>query len=96
MKIIAGSNNKLLATRLAITLNIKYIEPKITYFSDSEIKLEIQESLHNEDIIIVQNPLQKPTNDHLIELFLLIDTAKKAGANKIILVMPYFWLCKAG
>ncbi|WP_341788517.1 MULTISPECIES: ribose-phosphate pyrophosphokinase [unclassified Rickettsia] len=89
MKIIAGSNNKLLATRLAITLNIKYIEPKITYFSDSEIKLEIQEPLHNEDIIIVQST-SKPVNDRLIELFLLIDTAKKAGANKIILVMPYF------
>lgn len=89
MKIIAGSSNKLLATRLAITLNIKYIEPKITYFSDLEIKLEIQESLHNEDIIIVQST-SKPVNDRLIELFLLIDTAKKAGANKIILVMPYF------
>lgn len=77
MKIIAGSSNKLLATRLAITLNIKYIEPKITCFNDSEIKVEIQKSLHNEDIIIVQST-SKPVNNRLIELFLLVDTAKKS------------------
>lgn len=89
MKIIGGSNNKLLATRLAILLNIKYIEPVMIYFSDSEIKIEIQEALYNEDVIIVQST-SKPVNDRLIELFLLIDAAKKAGAARIILVMPYF------
>ncbi|HJD59445.1 MAG TPA: ribose-phosphate pyrophosphokinase [Rickettsia endosymbiont of Omalisus fontisbellaquei] len=89
MKILAGSSNKLLASRLAIALNIKYIEPKITYFNDSEIKVEIQESFHNEEVIIVQST-SKPVNDRLIELFLLLDAAKKAGANRIILIMPYF------
>ncbi|XVN40264.1 MAG: ribose-phosphate pyrophosphokinase [Rickettsia endosymbiont of Argas persicus] len=89
MKIIAGSSNKLLASRLAISLNIKYIEPKITYFNDSEIKVEILESLHNEVVIIVQST-SKPVNDRLMELFLLADYAKKAEAAKIILVMPYF------
>lgn len=89
MKILAGSSNKLLASRLAIALNIKYIEPRITYFKDSEIKVEIQESFHNEDVIIVQSTSQ-PVNDRLIALFLLLDAAKKAGANRIILVMPYF------
>lgn len=89
MKILAGSSNKLLASRLSISLNIKYIEPKITYFPDSEIKVEISESLHNEDVIIIQST-SKPVNDRLIELLLLIGAAKKAGAAKVILVMPYF------
>lgn len=89
MKILAGSSNKLLASNLAIALNAQYIEPKVTYFSDSEIKVEIQKSLHNEDIIIVKST-SKPVNDQLMELFLLIDSAKKAGATRVILVMPYF------
>lgn len=89
MKVLAGSSNKLLASRLSISLNIKYIEPKITYFPDSELKVEISESFHNEDVIIIQST-SKPVNDRLIELFLLISAAKKAGAAKIILVMPYF------
>ena len=89
MKILAGSSNKLLATRLAIALNVKYIELRTTNFNDSEIKIEIQESLHNEDIITVQS-ISKTVNDSLIELSLLVDAAKKAGANRIILVMLYF------
>ncbi|MCZ6886590.1 MAG: ribose-phosphate pyrophosphokinase-like domain-containing protein [Rickettsia endosymbiont of Ixodes persulcatus] len=59
---------------------LHYIEPRITYFNDSKIKVEIQESLHNEDVIVVQST-SKPVNDRLIELFLLVDVAKKAGAN---------------
>lgn len=89
MKILAGSSSKLFATRLAISLNIKYIEPRTIYFNDSEIKVEIVEPLYNEDVIIVQST-SKPVNDRLIELFLLIEAAKKAGAAKVILVMPYF------
>jgi len=89
MKIIAASSSKLLASRLAISLNIKYIEPKTTYFNDSEIKVEILEQLNNEDVIIVQST-SKPVNDRLIELFLLIGAVKKARAAKVILVMPYF------
>ncbi|HJD55664.1 MAG TPA: ribose-phosphate pyrophosphokinase [Rickettsia endosymbiont of Pyrocoelia pectoralis] len=89
MKILAGSSNKLLALNLAIALNAPYIEAAITYFNDSEIKVEIQESLHNKDVIIVQST-SKPVNDRLMELFLLIDSAKKAGAARVILVIPYF------
>ncbi|USD86144.1 MULTISPECIES: ribose-phosphate pyrophosphokinase-like domain-containing protein [spotted fever group] len=44
------------------------------------MKVEIQKSFHNEDIIIVQST-SKPVNDRLIELFLLVDAAKKAGAQ---------------
>ena len=76
MKILAGSSNKLLASRLAIALNIKYIEPRITYFNDSEIKVEIQESFHNEDVIRVKST-SKPVNDRLIELILRVEAAKK-------------------
>ncbi|MGX6960614.1 MAG: ribose-phosphate diphosphokinase [Rickettsia endosymbiont of Pentastiridius leporinus] len=89
MKILAGSNNKLLASYLSVALNAPYIKPNITYFSDSEIKVEIREPLYNEDVIIVQSS-SKPVNNRLMELFLLIDSAKKAGAARIILVMPYF------
>ena len=49
-----------------------------------ELPVEIQESFHNEDVIIVQST-SKPVNDRLIELFLLVDAAKKAGANQCLI-----------
>ncbi|MEG8230671.1 ribose-phosphate pyrophosphokinase-like domain-containing protein [Candidatus Rickettsia tasmanensis] len=70
------------------------MEPGITYFNDSKIKVEIQKSFHNEDIIIVQST-SKPVNDRLIELFLLVDAARKSGSKSNNFSNALFWLCKA-
>nr|WP_253308124.1 ribose-phosphate diphosphokinase [Rickettsia endosymbiont of Ceutorhynchus assimilis] len=89
MKILAGNSNKILAKHLALALNAHYIECLTTYFNDTEIKVEILESIYNEDIVIIQST-SRPVNDHLIELLLLIDTAKRAKAKQIIVIIPYF------
>lgn len=89
MKILAGNSNRILAKHLTLALNAHYIECLTTYFNDTEIKVEILEPIYNEDIVIIQST-SRPVNDHLIELLLLIDTAKRAKAKQIVVVIPYF------
>jgi ribose-phosphate pyrophosphokinase len=88
MQIISGSSNKLLAQNIAKNTGYKLLETKIGNFSDGEIRVEIQDNI-GKNVIIIQST-SHPVNDHLMELFLLIDTAKRAGARNIIAVIPYF------
>jgi len=89
MKILAGRSNQILAKYLAVELNIKSIEAQITTFDDGEINIQIFEDLHRLEVLIVQSTCQ-PVNDRLIELLLLIDATRRAGASRIILIIPYF------
>lgn len=88
-KIIAGSSNPKLAKQLSQAFNIKYSETHIERFQDGELRVQIKEDLHNEDVIIVQST-SRPANDNLMELLLLIDTAKRAGARHVMALIPYF------
>ncbi|MCC8398825.1 MAG: ribose-phosphate diphosphokinase [Rickettsia endosymbiont of Labidopullus appendiculatus] len=89
MKILAGLNHKKLARYLANELNGQYVETYITTFDDSETKVQILEDVQGCDVVIVQST-SRPTNNHLMELLLLVDTVKRAGASQVIAVIPYF------
>ncbi len=58
-------------------------------FADQELHVQIDYDLHNQDVAILQST-SKPVNDHLMELLLIADTAKRAGARRIIAIIPYF------
>ena len=88
MQIISGSSNKLLAKKIAENTGYKPLNTEIRNFGDGELRVEVQDKIE-EDVIIVQST-SSPVNDHLMELLLLIDTAKRAGARNIIGVIPYF------
>lgn len=88
MKIISGLSNPDLATRIADELNLKLLSTKIDNFHDGELRVQIDGQI-GKDIIIVQST-NTPVNDHLMELLLLADTAKRAGAQNITAVIPYF------
>lgn len=88
MKIIAGSSNPLLALRLGTELGLEFLETKISKFNDSELKIQVH-GLIGKEVLLVQST-SSPVNDHLIELILLADTARRAGAERIIAVVPYF------
>ncbi|MFK7967816.1 MAG: ribose-phosphate diphosphokinase [Rickettsiaceae bacterium] len=88
MQIISGSSNQPLAQRIAQNTGYKLLKTKIGNFSDGELKVEIQDNI-GKDVIIIQS-ISHPVNDHLIELLLLVDTARRAGAQNIISVVPYF------
>lgn len=89
MKVIAGSASKLLAGRLAKALGWQLIKPEIRRFPDSETYVRIPRDIKGEHAIVVQSTCA-PTNDNLIELFLLLDTAKDLGAKRVTAVVPYF------
>ncbi len=88
MKIISGSTSCKLAAQLAKLMNVELLNTKVSNFSDGELKVQVHGSIGS-DVIIVQSTSQ-PVNDSLMELLLLTDTAKRAGAKNIIAVIPYF------
>ena len=58
-------------------------------FADGEIYIQIQENVRGADVFVVQ-PTSKPVDRHLIELLLMIDALKRASADRITAVLPYY------
>lgn len=88
-KIISGNSSKKLAHDLSKYLGMEYLDAQIERFADQELRVQLAKHLHNDDAIIVQSTC-KPANDHLMELLLLVDAAKRAGAYKVTALIPYF------
>jgi ribose-phosphate pyrophosphokinase len=88
MQIISGLSNKPLAEHIARLLNCPLLASQTTSFQDGEMKVQVNDPIGS-DVVIIQST-SYPANDHLMELLLLIDTAKRAGARHITAVIPYF------
>ncbi len=89
MIIIAGSSNPELANNIAKQINAPFIQAEVKHFEDQELRIQIEGNLYERDVIIIQST-SKPANDHLMELLLIADSAKRAGARRIIAAIPYF------
>jgi ribose-phosphate pyrophosphokinase len=89
MIIIGGSSNPNLAQQVANKLGYDFIIAETRKFADQELKVQISRDLYKQDVIILQSTT-RPANDHLMELLLLADTAKRSGCRSIAAVMPYF------
>ncbi len=89
MKVFAGSSNPALAGEIARYLGIELGKCVLERFSDGEIHFYIDENVRGEDIFIIQTGSEE-TNFHLMELFLMIDAFKRASAERITAVIPYY------
>jgi ribose-phosphate pyrophosphokinase len=89
MKLVSGNSNRPLAEAIAAYLNLPLTKCLVRRFADMEVFVEIEENVRGEDIFIVQ-PTSFPANDHLMELLIIIDALRRASANRITAVMPYF------
>jgi ribose-phosphate pyrophosphokinase len=89
MKVFAGSSNPALAEEVARYLDIELGKCVLERFSDGEIHFYIDENVRGEDIFIVQTG-GREANFHLMELFLMIDAFKRASAERITAVIPYY------
>jgi ribose-phosphate pyrophosphokinase len=89
MKVFAGSSNLALAREIAAYLRIELGKSVLERFSDGEIHYYVDENVRGEDIFIVQSG-SYPANAHLMELFLMIDAFKRASAERITAVIPYY------
>ena len=89
MKILACNSNKELAEAISAYIGVKLADASIRKFADDEIFVEINENIRGEDVFIIQST-SHPANDHLMELLIAIDTAKRGSASRITAVMPYY------
>ncbi len=89
MKVFAGSSNLALSKEIGAFLGIELGNCVLSRFSDGEIHIYIDENVRGEDVFIVQSGASD-SNFHLMELFLMLDAAKRASANRITAVIPYY------
>ncbi|MCX6999040.1 MAG: ribose-phosphate pyrophosphokinase [Candidatus Sumerlaeota bacterium] len=87
--VVSGSASRELAKEICDYLHIPLAGSEIRSFSDSETWVKITENVRGADVFVIQST-HTPTNDHLMELLLLIDALKRASAARINAVIPYF------
>jgi ribose-phosphate pyrophosphokinase len=89
LKIFSGTANPELAREVADYLELGLGKIKIAPFSDGEIYVQIQENVRGVDCFLIQSTCS-PVNENLMELLIVIDALKRASADRITVVMPYF------
>ena len=89
MYIISGNSNPVLANQISKELKVKIIDVTVTRFSDQEVFVEINENIRGKNIFVIQST-SMPANDHIMELLITIDALKRASANTVTAVIPYF------
>ena len=88
-KVFSGTANTGLTMGICKALGCSVGEAMITRFADGEVHLQIQENVRGTDVFVVQ-PTCTPVNEHLMELLLMIDAFKRASAERITAVLPYY------
>ncbi len=89
MKVFTGNANPVLAGKICAALGCTLGAAIVKPFSDGEIYLQIQENVRGADVFVVQ-PTCTPVDRHLMELLLMIDALKRASAERITAVLPYY------
>ena len=89
MRIITCNSNKELANAISSYIGVELADASVRKFSDDEIFVEINENIRGEDVFIIQST-SHPANDHIMELLIAIDAAKRGSAKRITAVMPYY------
>jgi ribose-phosphate pyrophosphokinase len=89
MKVFSGSANRDLAERICKYLGVPLGQATIKSFPDGETYVKIEENIRGRDVFIVQ-PTSPPTNEHLMELLIMVDAARRASADRITAVIPFF------
>jgi ribose-phosphate pyrophosphokinase len=89
MKVFCGTANRPLAERMCEHLNLRLGEASVSRFPDGEVRVKIEEDVRGADVFVLQ-PTCPPVNENLMELVLLIDAFKRASAERITAVIPYF------
>ncbi len=89
ISVFTGNANPLLAKEICEFLKVSLTEVLVSRFSEGEIRVEILENIRGKDVFIIQ-PTCPPANDNLMELLIMIDAARRASADRITAVLPYY------
>jgi ribose-phosphate pyrophosphokinase len=89
MKIFAGNANRVLAEKVASYIGMRLGDITASRFADGEINVRIEETVRGHDVFVIQ-PTCPPVNENLMELLIMIDAFKRASANSVAVIMPYY------
>ena len=89
LDIFTGTANPELASEVSKILGIEISAADVGYFSDGELKVEIEENVRGHDTFIIQSTCC-PTNKNVMEIMLLADALKRSSASRITAVVPYY------
>ena len=89
LMVVSGNANPLLAKDVAKRLSIPVGRISVGRFSDGEVNVEILENVRGRDVFVLQST-SAPTNDHLMEIMVIVDALKRSSAARITAAIPYF------
>ncbi len=89
LKLFSGNANRQLAEEIAGILGLALGQAEVARFSDGEVFVQIEENVRGADVFVVQ-PTCPPVNDNLMELLVMLDAFKRASAQRITAVLPYY------
>lgn len=88
MKLFSGTANKELAQKVALDLGVSLSPLEIFTFPDGERRIQVQDTVVGQDCFVIQ-PTNPPVDQNYMELFFLIDAAKRSGASSVTAIVPY-------
>ena len=89
LKVFTGNAHPALAHEICKHLGVPLGRANVDRFPDGEVRVQIQENVRGADAFIIQ-PTCSPVNDNLMELLIMLDAFRRASANRITAVMPYY------
>ena len=89
LMVFTGNANPKLAQKVSRHLNVQMGKASVSKFSDGEIMVDLLENVRGKDVFVLQSTCQ-PTNDHLMELMIMVDALRRSSAARITAAMPYF------
>ncbi len=89
LEIFSGNANLKLANEICGCLKVSLGNAEVSRFSDGEIEVKVEESVRGADVFVIQ-PTCPPVNDNLMELLIMIDALRRASAQRITAVLPYY------
>ena len=89
LMVFTGNANPRLAQSVAKQLNIQLGKATVSKFSDGEVMVELLENVRGKDVFVLQSTCA-PTNDHLMELMIMVDALRRSSVARITAAIPYF------
>jgi ribose-phosphate pyrophosphokinase len=87
--LITGSAHKELSQEISDLIKVPIADATLARFADGEVNLQINQNIRGKDVVVIQ-PCAAPVNDSIMELLLTVSCARRAGARRIVAVIPYF------
>lgn len=89
LKLLTGTSNKDLAKEVAALMKLDLVDTTLSTFSDGEIAVRVNENVRGSDAFVIQSTCM-PVNDNIMQLLLIVDALKRASAERITAVIPYY------